>query len=87
MMWMTRSRNLPTKSASSKKAERRLQSKAATQAGGELASQAQDIKGVKVLAAKLEGADGKSLRETLDQLKNKLGSRHRARGGWRRWQG
>jgi alanyl-tRNA synthetase len=51
-----------------------LKSKAATQAGGELATQAQDIKGVKVLAAKLEGADGKSLRETLDQLKNKLGS-------------
>jgi alanyl-tRNA synthetase len=51
-----------------------LQSKAAAQAGGELASQAQDIKGVKVLAARLEGADGKSLRETLDQLKNKLGS-------------
>ncbi|MGH8561311.1 MAG: alanine--tRNA ligase, partial [Nevskiales bacterium] len=51
-----------------------LQSKAAAQAGGELASQAQDVKGVKVLAAKLDGADSKSLRETLDQLKNKLGS-------------
>jgi alanyl-tRNA synthetase len=51
-----------------------LQSKAAAQAGGELAGQAQDVKGVKVLAAKLEAADGKALRETLDQLKNKLGS-------------
>ncbi|HXG29643.1 MAG TPA: alanine--tRNA ligase [Nevskiales bacterium] len=51
-----------------------LQSKAAAQAGGELAAQAQDLGGVKLLAARLDGADGKSLRETLDQLKNKLGS-------------
>jgi alanyl-tRNA synthetase len=51
-----------------------LQSKAAAQAGGELAGQAQDVGGVRLLAAKIEGADGKSLRETLDQLKNKLGS-------------
>ncbi len=51
-----------------------LQSKAAAQAGGELANEAQDVKGVKVLAAKLEGVDGKSLRETLDQLKSKLSS-------------
>ena len=33
-----------------------------------------DITGVKVLAAKLDGADPKSLRDTMDQLKNKLGS-------------
>ena len=51
-----------------------LQSRAAAQAGGELASQAQDVKGVKVLAVTVDGADNKSLRETLDQLKNKLGS-------------
>jgi alanyl-tRNA synthetase len=51
-----------------------LQSKAAAQASGELAGQAQDLGGVKLLAARLDGADGKSLRETLDQLKNKLGS-------------
>jgi alanyl-tRNA synthetase len=32
-----------------------------------------DVGGIKVLAAHLEGADPKSLRETVDQLKNKLG--------------
>jgi alanyl-tRNA synthetase len=49
-----------------------LKSKAASEAGGDLASQALDIKGIKVLAAVLEGADVKTLRETVDQLKNKL---------------
>jgi alanyl-tRNA synthetase len=33
-----------------------------------------DVKGVKVLAAKLDGADAKTLRDTMDQLKNKLKS-------------
>jgi alanyl-tRNA synthetase len=32
------------------------------------------VKGIKVLAATLEGADAKTLRETLDKLKDKLGS-------------
>ncbi len=50
-----------------------LKSKMASQAGGDLASQAIDIDGIKVLAAKLEGADVKTLRDTVDQLKNKLG--------------
>jgi alanyl-tRNA synthetase len=31
-----------------------------------------DVKGLKVLAARLDGADAKTLRDTLDQLKNKL---------------
>jgi alanyl-tRNA synthetase len=35
-------------------------------------AQATDIKGLKVLAARLEGADAKTLRETLDKLKDKL---------------
>ena len=35
-------------------------------------TQAQDINGVKVLAAKLEGADAAALRETMDKLKDKL---------------
>ena len=51
----------------------RLKSRLATAQGADLAAQAVDIKGVKVLAASLEGADAKVLRETLDQLKNKLG--------------
>lgn len=51
----------------------RLKGKMASSQGSDLASQAEDISGIKVLAAKLEGADVKVLRETLDQLKNKLG--------------
>jgi alanyl-tRNA synthetase len=46
----------------------------ATSAGSDLAAQAVEIDGIKVLAARLEGADPKSLRNTLDQLKDKLGS-------------
>jgi alanyl-tRNA synthetase len=51
----------------------RLKSKLASQAGSDLASQAQDIAGIKVLAAVIDGGDSKSLRDTVDQLKNKLG--------------
>ncbi len=50
-----------------------LKGKIASQAGSNLADQALDISGIKVLAANLEGADPKSLRDTVDQLKNKLG--------------
>nr|CAA6830720.1 MAG: Alanyl-tRNA synthetase (EC [uncultured Thiotrichaceae bacterium] len=50
-----------------------LKSKLASQAGSGLADQAVDVSGIKVLAANLEGADPKSLRDTVDQLKNKLG--------------
>ncbi|MBE0440243.1 MAG: alanine--tRNA ligase [Gammaproteobacteria bacterium] len=51
-----------------------LKSKLATSAGSDLASSATDIAGIKILASQLEGADTKSLRDTVDQLKNKLGS-------------
>ncbi|MBI3222512.1 MAG: alanine--tRNA ligase [Nitrosomonadales bacterium] len=51
-----------------------LKSKLASAQGDELLAQAQDINGVKVLAAKLEGADAATLRETLDKLKDKLKS-------------
>jgi alanyl-tRNA synthetase len=51
-----------------------LKAKLASSAGSDLANDALDIDGVKVLAAQLEGADGKSLRDTADQLKNKLGT-------------
>ena len=50
-----------------------IKSKLASQAGGDLASQAKEIQGIKVLAANMEGADVKTLRDTMDQLKNKLG--------------
>ena len=52
----------------------RLKSKLAASQGDDLASQAVDVNGVKVLAASLEGADAKSLRDTMDQLKSKLKS-------------
>jgi alanyl-tRNA synthetase len=52
----------------------RLKSKMAASHGEDLAAQAVDVKGVKVLAAALDGADAKSLRETLDKLKDKLKS-------------
>jgi alanyl-tRNA synthetase len=47
-------------------------SKLASAQGDELLSKAVDVKGLKVLAAKLEGADAKTLRETMDKLKDKL---------------
>jgi alanyl-tRNA synthetase len=52
----------------------RLKSKLAGAQGDDLISQAVDCKGVKVLAALLEGADAAVLRETLDKLKDKLKS-------------
>jgi alanyl-tRNA synthetase len=52
----------------------RFKSKFASSQGQDLAGQAVDVKGVKVLAAALDGADAKTLRETLDQLKSKLKS-------------
>ena len=60
------------------RAERRekaqLMGKLAASQGDDLATQAVDVKGSKVLAATLEGADAKTLRETLDKLKDKLKS-------------
>ena len=49
-----------------------LKGRLATSQGGDLAAQAIDIKGLKVLAARLDGADAKTLRDTLDKLKDKL---------------
>lgn len=50
-----------------------LKAKLASSQGDELLDQAVDVNGLKVLAARLEGADAKNLRETLDKLKDKLG--------------
>ena len=52
----------------------RLKAKAAASAGDDLAGSAVDVKGAKVLAASLDGADVKALRETIDKLKDKLKS-------------
>lgn len=49
-----------------------LKGKLASSQGDELVTQAVDVKGLKVLAARLEGADAKTLRDTMDKLKDKL---------------
>ncbi|MFV8782034.1 alanine--tRNA ligase [Microbulbifer sp. SA54] len=63
--------------ASNRKLEKelaQLKTKLASGAGGDLSAQAVDVAGVKLLAASLDGADAKSLRDLADQMKNKLGS-------------
>ena len=49
-----------------------LKGKLASAQGDELLGQAQDIRGVKLLVARLDGADVKTLRDTMDKLKDKL---------------
>ena len=49
-----------------------LKGKLASSQGDELAGQAVEVKGVKVLAARLDNADARQLRETMDKLKDKL---------------
>ena len=51
-----------------------FKSRMASSAGDDMAAEAVEIDGIKVLAKTLEGADAKTLRDTVDQLKNKLGS-------------
>ena len=52
----------------------RLKARVAAARGDDLAAQAVDVDGLKVLAAKIDGADPKALRETVDRLKSRLGS-------------
>ena len=52
----------------------RLKARVAASRGDDLAAQAVDVNGLKVLAAKIDGADPKALRETVDRLKSRLGS-------------
>jgi len=49
-----------------------LKGKLASSQGDDLVTQAVDVKGIKVLAARLDGADAKALRDTMDKLKDKL---------------
>ncbi len=53
---------------------RSLKEKLASGQGGDLASSAIDVLGTKVIAARVDGADGGSLRSAVDQLKSRLGS-------------
>ena len=52
----------------------KLKAKQASSAGSDMAADAEEVEGIKVSARILEGADVNTLRETMDQLKNKLGT-------------
>ncbi|MEQ9508689.1 MAG: alanine--tRNA ligase-related protein, partial [Alloalcanivorax xenomutans] len=52
----------------------RLKQKLASGAGGDLTADAREVAGVKVLATQVDGADAKTLRVTMDKVKDKLGS-------------
>jgi alanyl-tRNA synthetase len=67
-------RELVERSRRLEKEVQQLKSKLASGQGGDLSLQAVDVGGVKVLAAQIEGADAKSLRDALDRLKSRLGS-------------
>jgi alanyl-tRNA synthetase len=67
-------RQLLDKSKQLEKEVQKLKSKLASGQGGDLAEQAVDIGGIKVLASRVDGADPKSLREAVDRLKQRLGT-------------
>ncbi len=67
-------RELVERSRRLEKEVQQLKSKLASGQGGDLTSQAKDVGGIKVLAAQIDGADAKSLRDAVDKLKSKLGS-------------
>jgi alanyl-tRNA synthetase len=70
----TRLEQLVERSRKLEKEVAQLKGKLASGAGDDMAGEAQDIGGIKVLARCLDDADPKSLRDTVDQLKNKLGT-------------
>jgi alanyl-tRNA synthetase len=67
-------RELVERSRRLEKEVQQLKSKLASGHGGDLSTQAKDVGGIKVLAAQIDGADVRSLRDAVDQLKHKLGS-------------
>ncbi len=67
-------RELVERSRRLEKEVQQLKSKLASGQGGDLTAQAKAVGDIKVLAAQIEGADAKGLRDTVDQLKHKLGS-------------
>jgi alanyl-tRNA synthetase len=71
---VTRIDQVVSRSRELEKEIERLKQKLASGTGNDLGSQVQEINGVKVLAAQLDGADSKSLRIAMDKLKDKLGS-------------
>jgi alanyl-tRNA synthetase len=67
-------RELLERSRKLEKEVQQLKSKLASGQGGDLTAQAKEVGGIKVLAAQIDDADAKSLRNAVDQLKTKLGS-------------
>jgi len=67
-------RELVERSRKLEKEVQQLKSKLAGGQGGDLSAQAKAVGGIKVLAAQIDGADVRSLREAVDRLKSKLGS-------------
>ena len=67
-------RELVDRSKRLEKEVQQLKSKLATGQGGDMSAQAKAVGGIKVLAVQVEGADAKALRDSVDQLKHKLGS-------------
>ncbi|HLZ98255.1 MAG TPA: alanine--tRNA ligase [Steroidobacteraceae bacterium] len=67
-------RELVERSRRLEKEIQQLKSKLASGQSGDLSGQAKDIGGIKVLAAQVDGADARALRDAMDQLRNKLGS-------------
>jgi alanyl-tRNA synthetase len=67
-------RELLERSKRLEKEVQQLKSKLASGQGTDLSAQAKAVGGIKVLAAQIEGADLKALRDSVDQLKHKLGS-------------
>ncbi len=68
----TKVKQLVDKNRQLEKELEQLKSKLASSQGEDLASHAIEVNGIQVLAARLDGADPKGLRDTVDQLKNKL---------------
>jgi alanyl-tRNA synthetase len=67
-------RELVERAKKLEKEVQQLKSKLATGRGGDVSAQAKEVGGIKVLAVQIEGADAKALRDSVDQLKQKLGS-------------
>jgi alanyl-tRNA synthetase len=65
-------RQLADRSRSLEKQVERLKAKLASGVGGDIADQAVDVAGVKVVAARMDGADPKTLRGAVDRLKDRF---------------
>jgi alanyl-tRNA synthetase len=69
-----RLRQIMDRSKTLEKEVEELKSKMASASGDELAGQAQEINGIKVLSARMDDVEPKALRDTVDRLKDKLGT-------------